>query len=55
MIEERGKPRQPRDCSNHQSAPRMPAPRPARGTKGQPIYSQDEIETEELSAEEETE
>jgi hypothetical protein len=34
----------------------MPGPRPARGTKGQPFYSQEQIEAaEELAEEEETE
>jgi hypothetical protein len=56
MSEERGKPRLPLDCSDHHDAPRIAAPRPPRGTKGQPIYSREQIEAaEELAAEKETE
>jgi hypothetical protein len=58
MTEERGKPRLPRFCSDHQSAPRMPGPRPPqiRGAMGQPFYSQEQIKAaEELAEEAETE
>jgi hypothetical protein len=53
MTEERGKPRQPRDCSPHHSAPRMPGPRPTviRGTNGEPSVTLEQIEAKELEEE----
>jgi hypothetical protein len=54
MTSERGKPRQPRDCGEHHSAPRSPAPRPPRGATGHTCYSPEEIEAQ-IAAEEENE